>query len=273
MIRFAAIASSLVLCATPSIANEIFNYQPQPVLAAQPLQMPGRTIDILGIQIGMTVGVAKSSIEKALPGLKINTSASRLSYSSRGVTVQTPDFVSDVTVNPIMNVVKPVKVNEALALTFSGPASGNQLIAAARRTTYSDVVQAPAVEVLKKALIDKYGPPSFTNESGGDTSLSWTFIGGEQRTCAPKAECSFPTGEYSPSQLATIAGDQSQVELAVFAKITNSASDLSKVSQSSIFLGSATRRKATAKADLDSLKEAAQAALAKASQNVSAPKL
>lgn len=76
--------------------------------------------------------------------------------------------------------------NDRVSVTFTGPASDNQVFVVQRHARYPDILAAPTLETIVGALEAKYGVPSYNTRGFVEMNtleLIWTFKAGEQSSC------------------------------------------------------------------------------------------
>jgi hypothetical protein len=98
------------------------------------------------VTLGMSYADARPMLQRALPTAEIVVPRAAFQLNYKGVLVQTPDFANTVSVQRKQD---ETGSNEYLVLRFSGPASGNQLIAISRILNYADPLKAPTVSDVR----------------------------------------------------------------------------------------------------------------------------
>jgi len=246
---------SSIIAASSAHAIELVRYEPKVVLKAEPIIIPERSMDVLNVQLGMPYSDARSIIEKALPKAEITVPPSAIQLNYKGALIQTPNFANVVSVARKQD---DTGSWESITLRFSGPASGNQLIALSRILTYGDPIKAPRMADVRAAIFSKYGESSkLQNVQNNTFSAEWSFVGGKLLPCTGQAwpNCPPLNDEYSAMSLSNYANDKSPHDFLVKVFVSDSSQDHDKVSQLSVYMTSIKRRTAAATADLQSLIE------------------
>ncbi|QOZ55434.1 hypothetical protein XH90_31755 [Bradyrhizobium sp. CCBAU 53338] len=244
-----------MIAASSALALELVRYEPKVVLKAEPIAVPGRSMDVLNVQLGMSYLESRAILEKALPKAEISVPRAAIQLNYKGALIQTPDFANVVSVARKQD---ETGSWENITLRFSGPASGNQLIALGRILTYGDPIKAPRLADFRAAIFNKYGEPSkLQNVQNNTFSAEWSFVGEKLLSCAGQAWTNCPpfNDEYSAMSLSSYANDKSPHDFLVKVFVSDSPQDHDKVSQLSVYMTSIKRRTAAATADLQSLIE------------------
>jgi hypothetical protein len=141
-----AIAVSSLIATSGAFAVDLVRYEPKVTLPPAPMSAPARSMDILNVTLGMSYADARPMLQRALPTAEIVVPRAAFQLNYKGVLVQTPDFANTVSVQRKQD---ETGSNEYLVLRFSGPASGNQLIAISRILNYADPLKAPTVSDVR----------------------------------------------------------------------------------------------------------------------------
>jgi hypothetical protein len=121
-------ASLLAISVSAAVADEV-PFQPKEVTPAKVMDLGAQAIDVMGLKPGMTLDQARPKFLAVYPPLadsKVHFSAKRGPF-----TATTNDFVNRINGSQIIN-----GKNDSMAAHFSGPASGNQLIAVSHSIWY-----------------------------------------------------------------------------------------------------------------------------------------
>lgn len=232
-------------------------------------------IDILNLVPGMTSEEAREAL-LALPAPE-NIAEKKTFYSvaSRGVKVQTSEFVETMSSG---------EDHDRVSVTFTGPASDNQVFVVERSTRYPDVLSAPTIETIIGALEAKYGAPSYNTRDFVDVNapeLTWAFKDGAQSPCQGLGghgggqKCPFRSGImfYDPAQFADLAAENLSFDYAIIAQIETHNADRSKVAGFTITASDLKRRQQAASADMQAMLQELERVYAEASKPAAAPSM
>lgn len=271
---WAIVASTMALGGVcPIFAAEPF--VPVVTFPAARTELANRNVDVLNLVPGMTTAEARTAL-LALPAPEtITEKRTFYSVASRGVTVQTAEFVEAMSSG---------ENQDRVSVTFTGPASDNQVFVVERHARYPDVLSAPTVETIIDALETKYGVPSYDTRDFVDVTtpeLTWAFKDGEQSPCQGLGgrgggqRCPFKSGTmfYDPAQFADLSAEILAFDYAIIAQIETHSADRTKVAAFSVTSSDLLRRKQAASADMQAMLEELERVHAEASKPAAAPSM
>jgi hypothetical protein len=273
-LRWAMMAGAVAVGSVSSLsAAEPF--VPEVTFPAARATLAGHTIDILTLTPGMTPQETREALLSLPAPETIAEKKTTFAVASRGVKVQTAEFVE--TMSSGAN-------SDRVSVSFTGPASDNQVFAVMRNARYPDVLSAPALETIVEALVSKYGAPSYNAREFYDAStqeLMWVFKAEEQPSCqglggnGTGQRCPFTTGMsfYDPAQLTDLATETLDFDYAIIAGIETHNTDRTKVAGFTITVSDLMRRKQAASADMQALVQELDRVHAEASKPAAAPSM
>ncbi|HWV21954.1 MAG TPA: hypothetical protein VN036_13085 [Devosia sp.] len=254
-------------------ADELF--VPEVTFPASHAVLAGRVIDILDLVPGMDGAEVKAALAGLHPADSIVEQQTSFRVASRGVTVQTADFLKSITAG---------KENDRIEVSFTGPASGVQAFSIERTLRYSDVLSAPTLESIFEALDTKYGVPSMRSSDlyqpnpNNAAKLVWAYSGGEQVPCrylqaGQGPGCPLLLGGYDPSSLQHTATSRLDFDYIVTADIWPHDADIGKVRLFQVEVFDLARRKQAAQADTQAMLAEIERIHQQASKPAAAPAL
>lgn len=234
-------------------ADEVF--VPKVTFPAAHAVLAGRAIDILDLVPGMDGAEVKAALSALHPADSIVEQQTSFRVASRGVTVQTADFLKTITAG---------KEDDRIEVSFTGPASGVQAFSIERTVRYSDVLSAPTVDSIFEALEAKYGGASMRSSDlyqpnpNNPGKAVWAYSGGELVPCSylqagQGPGCALLLGGYDPSSLQSTATERLDFDYVVTADIWPHEADISKVRRFRVEVFDLARRKQAAQADTQAL--------------------
>lgn len=273
-LRWAVMAGAMTMGSVSSLsAAEPF--VPEVTFTAARATLADHAIDILALVPGMTPWETREAL-LALPAPEtIAEKKMTFSVASRGVKVQTAEFVGAMSSGAD---------GDRISVSFTGPASDNQVFAVMRNARYPEVLSAPTLETIVEALVSKYGAPSYDDRDFHNASshrLIWVFKAGEQPSCQGLGgngrgqRCPFVAGIsfYDPAQLADLAAETLNFDYAIITEIETHNTDRTKVAGFTITVSDLVRRKQAASADMQALLQELERVHAEASRPVAAPSM
>jgi hypothetical protein len=269
LILLAALAGG----AFSAVADEVF--VPEVTFPADHSVLTDRTIDILDLVPGMDRAEVTAILSALHPADSIVERQTSFRVASRGVTVQTADFLKAITAGTEA---------DRIEVSFTGPASGVQAFSIERSLRYSDVLSAPTVTSIFEALEAKYGLPSMRSSDlyqpnpNNPGKLVWAYSGNEQVPCrylqaGQGPSCALLLGGYDPSSLQSTATGQLDFDYVITADIWPHEADIGKVRRFRIEVFDLARRKQAAQADTQALLAELERMHQQASKPAAAPAL
>lgn len=234
-------------------AEELF--LPKVIFPASHAALAGRAIDILDLVPGMDGAEVKAALSALHSADSIVEQQTSFRVASRGVTVQTADFLKSITAG---------KEDDSIEVSFTGPASGVQAFSIERTLRYADVLSAPTLDSIFDALETKCGVPSMRSTDlyrpnpNNPAKLVWAYSGGGQVPCrylqaGQGPGCALLLGRYDPSSLQHTATSRLDFDYVVTADIWPHEADTSKVRLFRVEVFDLARRKQAAQADTEAM--------------------
>lgn len=115
------------------------------------VNLPKSSVDIAGLITGMTPTEAEAAIKKIDSSLKIETEEEWVGGDFNGARIRTTPYPAKISAE---------RDGERIVLTFSTPASSNQLVAIDRSIFFWEHLEAPLFMKFPDDLKAKYGNPS-----------------------------------------------------------------------------------------------------------------
>lgn len=190
-----ALTLSFALCLTAAAHAQPY----EPALLLQPAltSVENRAVDVLGFNTGMTRAEVLDAYA-GLRGMELKTRETAITANMNGARVETTRYV-----DRLEGGYKADGMDEYFAFSFSGPASGNQLVWMTRAVRY-ETMSAPAAETVFASLASKYGEPTGRSQRATMTTMEWLYQGGR----AHKANCLLSEKGYLLNMLSAYAEGQ-----------------------------------------------------------------
>lgn len=251
---------------SPASADE---YTPAEKIKPAASTVQGGAIDILGFVPGMRCSAAIAKLNETYNPDAIRTSTNQIGTESKGIQVSTIRYTSGAVAE---------SSNEVIGFSCSGSAGGNQVVGIHRTLRFTESpVSSPIVADMVETLIQKYGEPSAYHD--GFKSRYWVYRNGTKAACtferSSRTSCEVGSGtDYSPENFESYIRVGSSVGgVTVYADIDDWYNDKTKVREVRISVVDSTKKRESAKADMDSLFAEMDRQTAEKAKKVPVPKL
>lgn len=178
--RIALAMTTALLVATAAMAAE---YTPAVLLQPEPTLVEGRNLDILGITTGMTPDAVRAWYSETYPDETFNEAVTSIQIRHEGISVATVPFVNGLYTKSRSGGHDDKEATEEFRFSFTGPASGNQLVQARRIVSFPSAANAPFIDDVVAGLLQKYGEPTERDDKFNGVDLEWRFKSGAPHVC------------------------------------------------------------------------------------------
>ena len=260
----AAVVAAL-LAAAPAMADEMTLVQ-----SAKPAPLrsyPGRSVDILGITLGMTQEEVTAILKKEYGG-DPEVSMPTIGVKYNGIPIQSQAFLSMMTA-------AKADGNDRINVAFSFPTTGSRVVGISRTLVFRDSLTAPRVTDMFDQLHAKYGlgsllrPKSFVQTL---TFESWG-LGATGPVKCPNDICPTPYARMDSNTTLQQNAVKADLLVVIQANVHNGGPDPSRVQQLEVTMEDNENELLSANQLAAQMKAAAEAAYAKKAVPAAAPKL
>lgn len=249
----------------PAMADEMMLVQ-----SAKPTPMrsyPSRSIDILGITLGMTQEEVTALLRREYGG-EPEVSMPVIGISYNGIKIQSQPFVSAITIS---------KANgeDQIEVAFSFPTTGSRVVGVSRTLFFRDSLTAPRVADMFDQLHAKYGagslfrPVSFVPTY---TQESWGLNAAGPVKC-PNDICPTPYARMDSDTSLQQSAVKADLLIVIQAQVYNGGPDPSRVQKLEVTMEDNENKLLSANQLAVQMKAAAEAAYAKKAVPAAAPRL
>lgn len=255
----------LAAASAPAMADEMMLVQ-----SAKPTPMrsyPSRSIDILGIILGMTQEEVTAILRREYGG-EPEVSMPVIGISYNGIKIQSQPFVSAITI---------AKANgdDRINVAFSFPTTGSRVVGVSRTLAFRDSLTAPRVADMFDQLHAKYGPGSLLRPKSYVQTLtfeSWG-LGAAGPVKCPNDNCPTPYARMDSNTILQQNAVKADLLVVIQANVHNGGPDPSRVQQLEVTMEDNENELLSANQLAAQMKAAAEAAYAKKAVPAAAPRL
>lgn len=175
-----AAAASLIIGSTQAA-----EYSPSVLLTPEPTVVESRIIDVLGLVPGMTPGAVRDWYAKTYPADSFKEGVTSIQIRHQGLVVATEPFVNSLYTNRFASPPPGADVTQTdeFRFSFTGPASGNQLVQIRRSAHFPNPEIAPFIDDVVAGILQKYGEPTGRKDKFNGVDMEWRFQNGQPFTC------------------------------------------------------------------------------------------
>lgn len=266
-VRLLLLATALVAMAASAHADGIVITQTaKPTIRVY----PGRSIDILGIKLGMSPEQVIEIVRKEY-GVEpdIQKETSQLNY--KGTQIETAEYIKGF---------RAIKNNgsDVIYGNFAYPSSGNGVVGVKRQLSFYQVQTAPEMNAMFEQLTFKYGQTSVPRENRGAPTVHSYYLNWQLGTtgtvaCKNNKECEKPYVELRTDTTDLVRSIAVGSFINMEAVVLQSKEDPSRVDQIDITIEDVENKLLSVRQLTAQLSAAAEAAYRKQAVPSSAPKL